>query len=297
MKKIISLVLALAFTCIGLASCGSTADASSVDTTYISMRINPEIEMVADEDGVVVYANAVNDDGEVVLSSIELEGMTVEEAGVAFTDASVELGYVDPNSDATVYVDVHGVSDEESASIEETLTKDIRHYFDNNGINGKVSKETLDKYAANAQQWGLSVGHTKLVMRVLDANPELTEEEVLQMTVSQWMELLNGNKGNNSALKELKAEYRNTVSSIKEDYARLFELRTEIETLREQLADPELTEEESNNILTQIADKEADAKTLRNEYKSALSSAKQEYKKEFKELKQAQKAEKNNNKK
>lgn len=289
MKKLISVLLVIAIACIGLASCGSTEDASSVDTTYISLRINPEIEMVADDDGIIVYANAVNDDGEVVLSNVELEGKTIEEAGALFTEAAVELGYVDPTQDATVYVDVQGINAEETAEIEQKLNQDITHYFNNNGINGKVSKETLDKYASSANKWGLSTGHTKLVMRVLDAHPELTEDEVLKMSVSQWMELLNGNKGNNTAMKELKAEYRNTVNGIKDEYANLFALRKEIEGLRAELENSEKTEEELDVIRTQIAEKEAQAKTVRNEYKSELADAKSEYKKEFHELKKAEK--------
>ena len=288
MKKLISILLVVAMVCIALASCGTEAEA--VDATYISLRINPEIELVADEDGEVIYANAVNDDGEVVLSTISLEGMSIEEAGVAFTDAAVAMGYVDPNSDdTTVYVDVHGISNESDTEIKENLTKNIGDYFNNNGINGKVSEETLNKYAQSAASWGISTGHVKLVMRVLDAHPELTEEEVLAMEVSQWLTLLNGNKGNSSAIKTLKAEYRETLTDIKTEYKRLFELRTEIEALEAQLENEEASEQDKEAIATQIAEKQSEVNGLKNEYKNAISAAKASYKKEFKELKLAEK--------
>ena len=149
MKKLISILLVVALACIGLASCGSdTEPTETTDATYVSLRINPEIEMIADENGIVTYANAVNDDGEVVLSTVELEGLTIEEAGVLFTDTAVELGYIDPEGEeATVYMDVQGIDGSEDTEAKERLTKNIGEYFNNKGINGRVSEETLSKYA------------------------------------------------------------------------------------------------------------------------------------------------------
>lgn len=288
MKKIISVLLVVAIVCVGIVACGNDADAASVDTTYISMRINPEIEMIADEDGEVVYASAVNDDGEVVLSTVELEGLSVEEAGAEFASAATELGYVD-ETDATLYLDVQGQSEEASEELRQKVEKNISDYFNNNGINGKVSKETLDKYAGNAKGWGLSTGHTKLAMRVLDAHPELTEDEVLSMEVSQWLTLLNGNKGNSSAVKELKATYRESLSQIKEQYKSLFDIREEIDGIEQELKESSLTQAEREELEGQIEVLKAQAKTLHNDYKSKVSEARKSYKSELKELKTAEK--------
>ena len=69
------------------------------DLTYVSLRINPEIELIADEDGNVVSANAVNEDGEVVLATVDLEGKSIEEAGAIFTETSNDLGYFTPDGE------------------------------------------------------------------------------------------------------------------------------------------------------------------------------------------------------
>ncbi|MBQ7226272.1 MAG: hypothetical protein IJX02_06725 [Clostridia bacterium] len=70
-KRIISILLVAVIACIAFASC---SNAETEGTTYISLRINPEIELIANDDGKVLYANALNDDGEVVLASVNLEG-------------------------------------------------------------------------------------------------------------------------------------------------------------------------------------------------------------------------------
>ena len=287
MKKLISILLVVALACIALASCGN---AESEGTAYISLRINPEIELIADDDGMVLYANAVNEDGEVVLSTVELEGLSVAEASAAFTDKAIELGYLDPKSnEANVYVGVECSTTEESAIVEESIEKSIGDYFKNNGINGKVSKETLDKYAQRASQWGLSTGHTKLAMRVLDEYPNLTEEDVLSMDVSQWLDLLNANNGKNAEVTELKQEYKETVKGIKQEYERLFELRASIEDLENRLASEQLTDEEAASLEAQISLMEDEANELKDEYKGKLADAKSDYKVRIKEIRKASK--------
>lgn len=98
----------------------------------------------------VVAANAVNEDGEVVLAAVNLEGTTIEEAGTIFTETSNELDYFTPDGEKdTVYIDVESTVEGEEAELEEKLDRSIRDYFDNKGINGKIAPQTLDKYADN----------------------------------------------------------------------------------------------------------------------------------------------------
>lgn len=281
MKKITRLISTLLVATLGVGALASCAiDNGDESLKYVSLRINPEIEMLADENGEVVSVNAINEDAEVVLSIVDLEGMSIEEAGVAFTETATELGYFDPNGEHdTVYISAEGATEAEGEALEEKINKSISDYFKGNGINGKVSKETLDKYADKAAEWNLSVGHTRLVMRALDANPELTDEEVLAMSVKDWLRLIKGEKGEDKIAAGLKAQYREEIDALKTEYSRLFELRAEIEALESELEDTELTEAELEAIRAQIAEKEAELEPLNKEYKKKASDIKDEYKK------------------
>ena len=293
--KIISLLLVAVLGIGALASCASVDDGSTAQggeaLTYVSLRINPEIELLADEEGTVVEANAVNEDGEVVLATTELEGMSIEEAGVAFIETANELGYFTPDGEKdTVYIDVESTIDGEDAELEEKLNKSIRDYFNNKGINGKIAPETLDKYADKAAEWGISTGHVKLVMRVLDTHPELTDTEVLELGVKEWMKLIKGNKGEEKVAAGLKADCRAEIDTLKGEYARLFELRAEIEALEATITD-ELTEDEKAAIEAQIAEKEAELKPLHDEYKAKAKDVKDTFKESSKEARKEYRAE------
>ena len=267
--------------------------------TYVSMRINPEIEVIANEEGEVISANAVNEDGEVVLSDLNLTGMTVDEAGEAFADKSTELGYIDVNTEeTTVYVDVESTDEDIAEKLEKQLSERIGHYFDNKGINGKVAKETLEKYADRLDAWGLSVGQTKMVIRVLDLYPEMTEEEALAMTPAERMALLHKTAKEENIAVALKKELRAGIEQLKETYAETFALGEELENLKTRLETEELTDEEKAALEAEIAEKQAlydeqirayhdEVKALRAEYKEQSKSAKDQKKAEAKERKLA----------
>ena len=100
--------------------------------------------MLAYEDGKVVAANAVNEDGEVVLATVDLEGKSIEEAGAIFTETDNDLGYFTPDGEKdTVYIDVESTINGEDAELQEKLNKSIRDYFNNKGINGSSALDPL----------------------------------------------------------------------------------------------------------------------------------------------------------
>ena len=289
--KLLSILLVLAFACTAFASCTALAEkgAPKGALTYIGLRINPEIEMVTDESGVVVSANAVNEDGEVVLSEVELEGMTAEDATVEFTETAVDLGFMDPeNGKDTVYVDVNSENAEVAEKVEKTLSDKLMKFFEKKGITGKVSKEVLDSYIAAAEEWNVTPGHAKIIARVLEANPELTYEELLNLTVKELLELLKANVKDNNVTADLKKSYNDAVKALKAEYKEMFELREAIDDIEDDLEDAreedddddddKLTDEEIAALEAELAEKKAALEELEKEYKEKLDAIKAEFK-------------------
>lgn len=293
--KIVCFLLVAILSVTALASCtginNDNTAAQGEALTYIGLRINPEIELLADEVGNVVAANAVNEDGEVILSTVELEGMSVEEAGETFTQTANDLGYLTPDGEKdTVYIDVESTIDGEDARLTEQLTARIRRYFSNKGINGKIAPETLEKYAEKATEWGVSAGHTKLIMRVLDAHPELSDQDVLQMSIKELLQLIKGENGKAKIAVGLKEEYRADIETLRSEYEKLFALREEIDALEAQLTE-DLTDEEKAAIETQIAEIQSEMIPLRDAYKTELSELQDSFREASKEVRKAYRAE------
>ena len=303
-KKLLSAILVSAMACTALASCTALTEKSAANgaLTYIGLRINPEIEMVTDETGVVVSANAVNNDGEVVLSEVELEGKTAEDAVVEFTETAVDLGYMDVEAGKdTVYVDVNSENAEITEKVEKSLSDKLMKFFEKKGIAGKVSKEVLDTYLAAAEEWNVTPGHAKMIARILAANPELTYDELLNLTVKDLLELLKTNIKNKDVAADLKDNYKDAVKALKDEYKEMFKLREEIEDIEDDLDDEDdLTAEEKAALEAELAEKKAALEALEKEYnekldaikaefKASSEQAREEHKKEAEERKQAKK--------
>lgn len=286
MLKMACTVLVAILTLSLIASCAAGNDVKEVlDNTldgqavkYISLRINPEIELLADENDVVIDASPLNEDGEVVLSTVELEGKTVEDACVEFTETATDLGYLNPDGEKdTVYIDVESSVEGDDNALEEKLGKCITDYFKNKGVNGKVSHDTLEKYAQKAAEWGVSTGHTKLIMRALEANPELTDTDILGMSTREIMKLIkNREDGKDKDSSAKKDELKEEIEQIKMEYSELFDICKEIKELKDSLHG-DLSEEEAEAIKAKIAEKTAALKLLKDEYKGKVDNCKENY--------------------
>lgn len=264
-----------------------TPNATVTGMTYISMRINPEIELVADEDGTVVAVNPVNEDGEVVLTDTELVGMNVADAGAAFTEAATELGYIDTESDNnTVYVDVLGENEEIEEQIEKKLSEKITHFFQNKGIGGKVSPETLEKYADKVDEWGVSAGHAKAILRVLELYPEMTEQEVLALSVPERLALIKDYAKTNGLTVKLQKQLKADKEALREEYAEMFMLEQQIKDLEKQLESKELTEEQKAELQAQLEQAIPRYEELHTAYRNAITTLKNTHKQKLQEEKE-----------
>lgn len=282
MKKVLTAILVcviVSLTAITLVGCKK-----DTDLYYVSLKINPEIEMIVDGSGIVEYANPVNDDGMVVLEDIDLTGKNIEVASELFVDKATELGYIDVDSDGSnVYLGVEGENEKNTIKLEKNITEKINTFFTKHGIYGKVSQESLDKYATEAQNWGVNFGQAKLILRVLDANPEMSAEEVLKLSVQERMRLIK--KSNKNLVPSIKAEYKEKFNLLKSEYANMFILEEEIAELKDKLNSGELTAQEIEEINIALQEKEREYNLLNNEYKTKLEALKNECKLKTEEAK------------
>lgn len=293
MKRYISKII-LSLLIISLLAAGLTACAGKSGTeeafAYVSLKINPEAELVVDGNGKVLSVNALNSDAEILLSDINLVGLSIEEATEAFVAAAAETGYLPDGEENVVTVTVVANEDLEN-SLNERIARSITKYFDNNGINGRVSRETLAQYADEAATLGVSVGKMKMIMRAIDMNPEAVLSELAEMPVKELIRLINTNMNDNvthTARQQLKTERE----QLKTEYADMFALSDEIEELEEQLTSFAGSEEERAALEEEIAAKKTELALLKAEYKAREEELLAEAKAQSQQIKAERKAEK-----
>lgn len=99
-KKLITIVVAVVM----MLSCGIFFNACSCSpgpaAKIMNLSLNPKIEFVLDNNDKVVSANALNDEGNFIISKVDFVGLSAKDATKEFLDASKDNGYLTSNQSA-----------------------------------------------------------------------------------------------------------------------------------------------------------------------------------------------------
>lgn len=250
--------------------------------TYVSVSINPAVEFTVNEDGRVISSVATDAEGDQIIQSYDFYGMTIDSACEKFTQLCIDAGYVAFDNDETS-VDPNEVIItvvNEDTTIKEDIANRIRTKlntcFQNNGIFGCVSEDTLQEYIDMAATSGLPVGHIKLIMAALSYNPELSFEELAQMPINEVVKLLNNShKKLHSTASSIRAQLKLDLEALKaeEKYTQMFTALDAIDQIIVDLSNELLTPEQVTALQTLLAN-------ARTNFEETYSTLFEEYKNE-----------------
>ena len=96
--KITSALLALGMGGMMLVACAPDGDKSGDGQQKVmNISLNPQVEFVLDKDDKVITVNALNEEGNLIISAAafeNVEGKSAEEAAKLFVEVSTETGYL-----------------------------------------------------------------------------------------------------------------------------------------------------------------------------------------------------------
>ena len=177
MKKLFVLLVALVFG-LTLTSCLGGKEEGS--TSYVSVEINPGVEIVVDGNGEVLSTNGTNDDGKALIIDVKFEGKSIEEVIEIIMAEAEECGYLisaEYNADEVskeVSISVTSENEEDQAALEADIKVEVNAYI-----------EEHDLAAVYNELEAKSRAHLESI--VLAYNPALTEEEVKAMSYEDLM--------------------------------------------------------------------------------------------------------------
>ena len=245
-KKALSLFIVAAALLIGVfgvvfSGCSPEENAGGERLAYVTMDVNPSIEFVVSEKGIVLAVNGRNDDGKVLIIGEDLIGKSIDEVMDRLFYLMVEMDYINEDKTNAVQLSIATESEGLERLVKETVDKEVKE---------------LKKYYDIAVETVKSVSRDVLVEAVLYCHPEMTKEEVNAMTSDQLMVIMKGDmlekaefalvaieeQYYESKEMEFKFRYYDEMKSVIEGFDRLkvaaFNVtlglvETSIETLRE----------------------------------------------------------------
>ena len=190
----ICLLLPCAFT---LTACKKDDDTSKV----MNINLNPEVEFVLNKENKVVSVNALDDDGNHIVSlafnaetaKSAFEGLTAEEAAELFLDLAEQNGYLITGDEEEISIKISGEADKLLNKVKEKA----QTFFNQNNLSVDITTGKVEK--------------SEIIEQVKGCLKEYTDSQLNEMSQEELIELLKNSRKETADLftQELKDAYYN----------------------------------------------------------------------------------------
>ena len=244
---------------------------------YVAIDINPSVELII-KNGKLVGVNAINEDASILLSGEDFKGLTVDEATEKIVALAEELGYLNEDNqevNITVTADNEEIEKAIGEAVEKATEKASEIACVVREAKNEVVEEVKKLQEENPELYEkLTPAMHRIITHILALNPDLTYEELLEMKVSELIELLDSlnNKKDEGLTEEIKEEIKNHYKGLKDEAKKKIEelyknahqdreeIKAELEALYEEIKataeeNRELTEEELSRIKEIVGEK------------------------------------------
>lgn len=154
---------------------------------YVTLDINPSIELVVDENNKVVDAVTLNEDADIAYSDVSLIGKTVEDASSNIVDSAIDLGYITEISDTNaVNVTSYAEDNTRMEELNKKVVNNLNNHFDTRKFYVLVIENGLDDaLKSKADSYNISYGKMLLISRAIQLDPKLVESELINLSIKE----------------------------------------------------------------------------------------------------------------
>lgn len=151
---------------------------------YVSLDINPSIELSVNRFNNVVSTSALNKDGQILLNDINSDDKSVYSIVNEIIDSAIKEKYISNNKPAAIAVASISNDYELRNSLKNDLKNSISNHFSKKSIDGTIYSydEDLSKRDAS-QKMDISVGKMNLIEELISFDESITVDEYMNKSV------------------------------------------------------------------------------------------------------------------
>ncbi len=192
-KLLLGIILITGLTVLSACQFDSQETVLTQGLRAVQIDINPSIELLVDEDGIVISYQALNADAEIVIADLDLIGMHYDDAINAYLEAAIDLGYLDANAeDNAVVVTVAEEACDEDECLELKVQEMIQLKLQEKGIPAAVMRGNVDSdvVADLLENYDISNVKARVIARILNNDADADVEALVELNVPELMEIL-----------------------------------------------------------------------------------------------------------
>lgn len=269
MKVIFKLIIV---TLLLLSGCYNNKNVPSEYTAYVTIHKNPGIGFMVNQDAIVNNFHALNEDGEVLLCNLTLEGKTITKANKLISRRMLELGYIELNENrASVEVLVIAENTDVEKKVSGLVREDLSLQFLGLNTNVIVEQRAYDsKFLKEAKSMGIDSKKYHLINQTLLREKDLSLDDIKKMSEKQLINRLKDNINNQTIIvSSLNKEYLSGYETIYNNYnPRIGELEDKIKLSRDR---------ELEDLLIELDKLNADMKRDLTNLKEQMETRNEDY--------------------
>ena len=165
---------------------GQYQKAYAVDSV-IALDVNPSVELEVSQTERVLSAQALNEDAQVILSGLDLEGSNLNVAVHAIIGSMVTNGYIDELANS-ILISVENDDAQRGAELQQRLTQEVETILSDAAVDGAVLSQTVtatQEVQDLANDYGISQGKAQLILNLVAANPQYTVADLVGRTINE----------------------------------------------------------------------------------------------------------------
>lgn len=161
------------------------------EQAHLYLDVNPSIQVKLDRKERIKEVIAGNEDGEIIIEDLELNKIDLNTGLHAIVGSMYTHGYLTTESNS-ILVSVDYIDESSSIGLNEII-ENINSAFDQNPdmecsiIAQKIEKD--DSLESLAEQYGISVGKMKLILKIIEQSDYYTEEDIAVLSEMNIHEL------------------------------------------------------------------------------------------------------------
>lgn len=157
-----------------------------VAEAYVSLDINPSVELAVDKNVKVVEVSALNEDAQKLVNDMDLEGKNLYAALRLIVNEAAAEGYIRPNQKNYVLSTVTAGSKSENLINYDNIALNLQESVSDKGLDVEFVILAADmKVRTEAKNKGLSTGKMIVYQNSLDSGEQLTVDQVKENSLTK----------------------------------------------------------------------------------------------------------------
>lgn len=159
--------------------------------TCVYIDVNPSLELSLDEDNTVLSCIAANEDAEIILNGMKLEGVELKTALNAIVGSMYVKGYL-TSDDNSMLISVDTSDETHTSGFLTYITQQVNDMFENSEMECAIIVQGVkvdEDLKRRAEEQGVSVGKMHLLDKMVDGMDELTENDIAELSTMSIKDL------------------------------------------------------------------------------------------------------------